>query len=57
MNIKDKEKDQWRVAMATMDMEGMRVAVATRADTTYTGNNERGWYWITLLCNAVLSFM
>ena len=52
MNIKDKEKDQWRVTRITTERQDLTVATTTRSDTTYTDSEERGWYhWIS--CHAV----
>ena len=42
--------------MATTEREGKRVAKAMRVDTTYTGSEEKFWYWIALLCNTILPF-
>ena len=53
MDINDKEKDQLRVIMATTEREGMRGAAMTMTNTAYTGNEERGWYSISLLYNAM----
>ena len=53
MNINDKEKDQWSVSMSTMERKWMRVLMVTMTDTTYTGSEERSWYSISLLCNAI----
>ena len=39
--------------MATTEREGIRLVAGTMADMAYTGNDERDWYSIPLLCNIM----
>ena len=54
MNMNDKEKDQLVVTRATTEREITRVVIATRVDTV---SEEKGWYCISLICNAILPFV